>query len=646
MKFSYGANDFKDKIHAEENIFLLTNGLGGYSSLTLANSITRSDHALLMAAIKAPDIRINLVTKVDEEIFINGVYYNLSSQKFVDYTKNLNGENYLINVTQEYIISFVYFIEGIEITKQLVLKHGENTLGIKYSIYNPLGKEIDFRVTPYYQFTERGHLLKTTQAFEVEPETVTSNGITLYISTNASQIIENNLEFVEDFYFDYDARDGRFAYGCAAKKLSYAYKSNQNEEIDLIFSTKKIANESVSNLIKDEYYRLEKLFKISEANTDLAKILVKASDAYIVKRESIDGLTLLAGYPFFLDWGRDTMYTIEGACIATNRFKESENILETFTKYLNKGIMPNLFPEGDNEPLYNTVDASLLFIQAVYFHYKKSEDLEFVKRMYPSIVEIIDNYKNGTDFDIQMDSDCLIMAGSGSMQLTWMDVRYEDILPTPRHGKPVEINAYWYSGLCILEELGSLLNKDVTQYAILIETARINFIEKFYNPEKKCLKDVVSGNPYDDQIRCNQIWAVSVPFSPLTDEIAKEVVNCVYEKLYTPYGLRTLAMDDPEFTAKYGGTLKNRDLAYHQGTVWPFPLGSFFRAYLKVNKYSESSIKTVTKQLNYFKDCLREGCVGQVAEIYDGMYPRTSRGCFAQGWSVCEILKIVLELQI
>ncbi|ONI45542.1 glycogen debranching protein [Candidatus Epulonipiscioides gigas] len=645
MTFSYGCNDFKNKKRAEENLFLLTNGLGGYSSLTLANSLTRNDHALLMGTLKAPDVRINLVSRLDEEIIIGNKTYTLSSQKFVDYTKNMDGEKYLINVAQEYIIQFTYFVEGIEIIKKLILVHGENTVGVKYFISNPLGKEVELKVTPYYQFVERGSLLEPSQKFNINRDKVISNNITLYISTNSTNVSNNNLEFVRDLYYDYDARDGRFAYGCAVKQLTYNYLINSNKEIDLIFSMQPVY-QSINDMIEVEYKRQDELFKISGAKSDLAKALVRASDAYIVKRDSIDGLTLIAGYPFFLDWGRDTMYTIEGACITTNRFDESENILQTFVKYLHNGIMPNLFPEGDNPPLYNTVDASLLFIQAVYLQYKQSKDKEFVSRMYPAISSIIENYKNGTDFDIKMDTDGLIMAGSGFMQLTWMDVRYKDILPTPRHGKPVEINAYWYNGLCILVEFGKLLGKDINSYVALIEQVKNSFVTKFYNPDKKCLRDVISGNAYDNQIRCNQIWAVSVPFSPLPDNIAKEVVNCVYEKLYTPYGLRTLEIEDSEFVAEYSGSLEKRDLSYHQGTVWVFPLGSYFRAYLKVNNYSKEAIQVIKKQLSYFKDCLREGCVGQIAEIYDGLFPAISRGCFAQGWSVCEILKIVLEMEI
>ncbi len=645
MKFSYGCNVLHKKESGEKQCYLLTNGLGGYSSLTLLNSLTRNDHALLMAATKAPDVRYHMVSRVDEVIKVQGKEYNLSSQKFVDHTKNSFGERYLNNVTKEHTIVFTYQVESIEVTKEVVLVHNENTLGVKYTIQNPLDKKVELYITPYYQFKERGDLLSVDQEFNMEENQVTSNGLNLHIHTNWSRIQKSDeVEFINDFYYDYDARDGRMSYGAAAKQLTYIYDIETESSIDLIF-TMEDSTVSVDTMIENEINRQKKLIEHSGAKDELTKAFVVASDAFVVKRESIDGLTLMAGYPFFLDWGRDTMYTIEGACIYTNRFEESENILQTFVTHLKNGIMPNLFPEGDNPPLYNTVDAALLFIQAVYVHYDRSKDLDFVKKMYPAIIEIIENYKNGTDFDIKMDEDGLIQAGSGLMQLTWMDVRYQDILPTPRHGKPVEVNAFWYSGLCTAIYFGELLGKDVTAYNTLVERVKQNFTEKFYNKEKKCLKDVVSGNSYDDQIRCNQIWAVSVPFSPLSDEIAKEVVNCVYDKLYTPYGLRTLEIDDPQFVAEYGGDLKKRDLSYHQGTVWPFPLGSYFKAYLKVNQYSEKSRKIVKKQLGYFADCMSEGCVGQVAEIYDGLHPSTSRGCFAQGWSVSEILKIMLEVE-
>ena len=429
------------------------------------------------------------------------------------------------------------------------------------------------------------------------------------------------------------------------KGSKYTFTFDRNQESSIVF-TMNHNTCSVDEMISQEKQRQDDLIKQSQAKTELCKAFVLASDQFLSKRESIDSLTLMAGYPFFTDWGRDTMYAIEGCCISTNRFEETKAILRTFVKYLHKGIMPNIFPEGDIPPLYNTVDASLLFLQAVKRYYDASRDLVFIEEMYEQMESIVKWYREGTDFDIQMDEDGLIKAGSGFNQLTWMDIRYENILPTPRHGKPVEVNAFWYSGLCTLVEFGKLLDKDVSDYQELSEQVKASFNEKFWNEERGCLKDVVSGKDYDTQIRCNQIWAVSVPYSPLSEDKAKKVVETVFEYLYTPYGLRTLEPNDPQFVKEYSGTLKKRDMSYHQGTTWTFPLGSYFMAYLKVHHYSKEAVEVVKRQLSYFEDCLREGCIGQVSEIYDGLDPYASRGSFAQGWSVGEILKVIRLVEI
>ncbi len=645
MKYSYGSHNLQNKKRGEEQCYLLTNGLGGYSSLTLINSMTRNDHALFMAATKAPDLRVHLVSRLEEIVTIEGKEYNLTSQSYVQRTKNESGEVYLVNVSQEHIITFTYLIESVEITKEVVVVHNQNTVGVRYKLENPLQKNVQFKITPCYQFVERGQLLNVNQIFEITDNKVISNGIEMDVVTNYTTYSrKENVEFNNDLYYEYDARDGRFSYGCVASQVTYNYEVNKVRDIDLVFTLNN-NNDSVEKMIIEEISRQEKLFEISGAKMDFTKSLVRASDQFVVKRESIDGLTLMAGYPFFIDWGRDTMYAIEGCCIYVNRYEETKDILRTFARHLKNGIMPNLFPEGDNPPLYNTVDASLLFIQATYLYYERTNDITFIEEMYPAIEEILECYKNGTDYDIKMEADGLISAGSGLMQLTWMDIRYEDILPTPRHGKPVEVNAYWYSGLKSMVEFSKALNKDYIKYEELSILVKKSFNEKFWNEELQCLKDVVSGNACDNQIRSNQIWAVSVPFTPLDEIKAKLVVERVYEKLYTPQGLRSLSIDDIQFVPEYSGSLKKRDLSYHQGTVWTFPLGSYFKAYLKVNNYSKEAIETVKKQLGYLAVSMHEGCVGQLAEIYDGLYPGNSRGCFGQGWSIGEILKIALEVE-
>ena len=314
--------------------------------------------------------------------------------------------------------------------------------------------------------------------------------------------------------------------------------------------------------------------------------------------------------------------------------------------------MPNLFPEGEDKPMYNTADAALLFINCIYLYYEKTGDEEFVREMYPVMEHIIAGYKAGTEFGIRMEEDGLISAGEGLHQVTWMDVRYGDILPTARHGKPVEINAYWYNALRVMEYFGTLPGMadqagmiDGMDYGKLAELVKTSFVKAFWMEDMGCLRDVVSGKAADEQIRCNQIFAVAMPFTMLEEEKEKRIVDLVFEKLYTPYGLRTLAQEDKEFHPFYGGSHFKRDMAYHQGTAWAFPLGSYYLAYLKVHHYSAEAKETVKEQLEVMESILREGCIGQIAEIYDGENPTCSKGCFAQAWSVGEMLRVYEKLE-
>ena len=339
------------------------------------------------------------------------------------------------------------------------------------------------------------------------------------------------------------------------------------------------------------------------------------------------------------------MIALPGVCISTGRYEDAESILRTFAAYERRGLMPNLFPEGRNDPMYNTVDAALLFINCVWLYYSASGNAGFVEEMYPVMERIIENYKAGTDYEIRMEEDCLIRAGSGLDQVTWMDVRVGDILPTPRHGKPVEINAYWYNALRIMGRFSDMLGKSDEAYEELADKVRASFEKEFWMEEKHCLRDIVSGTKADTQIRCNQIWAVSMPFTMLGPDKERQIVDTVFEKLYTPYGLRTLEEADPEFKPFYGGEVLKRDLAYHQGTVWAYPLGAYYIAYLKVHGYSSAAKAYVKEQLEVMEGAMREGCVGQLPEIYDGENPVSSKGCFAQAWSTGEILRVYEALE-
>lgn len=645
MQFHYGRNSFKNVERAQENCYLMANGLGGYSSMTLAQSLTRNDHGIFVACTKAPTNRFVVVSKVVETLCINGERFCLSSQQFVDYTKNQTGEVYLASFKQDIFPCWTYIVHGVVLKKELVMVHNENTLAIRYELVECSGKQVSLEVLPAIQFCERGSVMHHDQKFTIVDNCISANGIDMNMHCpDASYDILENAIIEEDVYYGYDARDGREAVGSYVMPVRISYPFERECTATLVF-TLETKTKDIEQYMIDETRRVDQLIQQAGVTTQLGQALVKASDQFVTKRASTNTKTIMAGYPFFADWGRDTMYAIEGCCISTNRFDDTKEIFRTFVKYLRKGIMPNLFPEQGKEPMYNTVDASLLFIQALYQYYEASQDLTFVQEeMMTPMKEILEYYRKGTDYSIHMDSDGLIQAGSGLEQLTWMDIRYKDELPTPRHGKPVEVNAYWYNGLCVYIYFSKLLGQEVSFYEELVQRVKCSFMDKFWNEETQCLRDVVSGNDYDNQIRCNQIWAVSVPFSPVPQKESEAIVRTVFEKLYTPYGLRTLSCDDVQFVAEYSGSLYKRDMSYHQGTVWPFPLGSYFRAYLKVHDHSEAAKELVREQLSYFEDCLQEGCVGQIAEIYDGLYPSESRGCFAQAWSVSEILKICKEI--
>lgn len=645
MRFVYGKNDWANMDRGQENCYLLTNGLGGYSSMTLIGSNARNDHALLMACTLAPNHRYHMLTRMDEHLCYGDKKTELSSQEYVNYQKNKKG---YINQQQFCFDTFpqwIYQVDGVEIKKSIVLKYGENTVGIRYQFENRMDEIVKFIMVPQLQFVPKGESLKQGQTFTTTKEYIESNGLKLYYKTNAEVEIYDT-EITDDLYYAQDARDGRPAIGITANnhRLSLQILPHRIAVCDIIYSTSKIEL-TFDQIQRAEIERQTYLEECSGLKDKIGLQLVKSADAYIVDRESTKGKSIMAGYPFFADWGRDTMISMVGCCISTRRFEEAKNMFRTFMHYCNKGLMPNMFPEGGNDPLYNTVDASLLFIGAVYEYYQESGDTEFVKEAFETMEDILSWYRKGTDFHIKMDEDGLIMAGSGLEQVTWMDVRFDEILPTPRHGKPVEINAYWYNDLRIMGYFSRMLGKEGNEYEDLAAKVKVSFCEKFWNEKQGCLKDVVSGERADDQIRCNQIWAVSQPFTMLSREQEIKVVDKVFEKLYTPYGLRTLNKEDGDFKAKYGGSHFNRDMAYHQGTVWPFPMGGYYLAYLKVHDYSRDAAHKVKEQLQVMEACMREGCVGHIAEIYDGETPTISQGCFAQAWSVSEILRVYAKLE-
>ncbi len=677
MRFIYGKADWKNTERGIENGFLLTNGLGGFCAQTVTGANVRNDQAVLMGCTEAPTKRINLVNRIEEELWIdNGEScgkVSLSSQQYVDCTKNAAGEKYLQSFVYDIFPEWVYQAGGVEVVKTMAMAYGENTVAVRYRVSNRGRSAARVVLTPLFQFTEKGARVPEGKRFSLQCSeqkegccgAVSSEGVKLYFGTDfsAEAIVP---VWTEDFYYAHDSRDGRNAVGRAFSnhRLTAEVAAGESRELEVAYSLERNflkegkTGRLTDELQKQEKERLEKLLEQAGLKNECARELVRGADQFVVGRDSTKGKTIVAGYPFFADWGRDTMIALTGCCLSTGRFEDAKNIFLTFMKHCRRGLMPNMFPENGKPPIYNTADASLLFIGAVYEYFLRTEDVDFIKEAFPVIEDIINWYKKGTDFHIFMDGDGLISAGADMEQVTWMDVRCGDILPTPRHGKAVEINAYWYNALCVAAELAQRLGQDGSEWKKLSDRVKKSFCASFWNEGENCLYDVLPTEEANlcekecqrrqrakSQVRCNQIWAVSQRFCMLEAWQEKAVTDRVFESLYTPWGLRSLAQDDIEFHPHYGGSMKQRDMAYHQGTVWAFPLGAYYLAYLKVNGHSIEAKETVYRQLAGLEGALREGCAGQLAEVYDGEDPNESEGCFAQAWSTAELLRVYEALE-
>ena len=645
MRFIFGKQDFADGVRGQEHCFLLTNGLGGFCSQNLIGGASRNDHAVLMACLRAPNVRWNMVHRLEERLAFDpgGEEIFLSSQEFAG-TAAEEGWKSLSLVEVEGLPRWVWQHGGVQVEKQMAMDWEQNTVALRYTLTNAAAAPCTLTVKPWMQFVPKGKKLPEGQTFRLEGNTVHAAGMALHIFTNGA-LTPAALEY-QTLSYRYDACDGRPETGRAAANhhITRRVEPGQKEVLDIVFSLEKNPP-SACEILHSAAARWQAWQGQGNFRSPAARQLAGASAAFLARRASTGGKTILAGYPFFEDWGRDTMIALPGCALATGRFAEAKSILNTFLQYEQDGLMPNLFPEGRSAPMYNTVDAALLWINDVWLYAQYTGDMDWVRQAWPVMERIVSSYRRGTRFGIHMDADGLIAAGQGLDQVTWMDVRIGEILPTPRHGKPVEINAYWYNALRILEQLAPQAGQEGGAYGALADTVRKSFREKFWMEEKGYLRDVLSGTGQDEQIRCNQIWALSLPFTMLDRGQEARVLQTVWQHLYTPVGLRTLSPQDPAFHPAYGGPQKQRDLAYHQGTVWPFPLGAFYLAWLKVNGYSDGAKAQVEDWLLALEPALREGCVGQLPEIYDGENPTASRGCFAQAWSVGELLRVYEALE-
>ena len=645
MRYVFGKQDLATREWAQEVSFLLTNGLGGYASVTAGFSVPRCDQGILVAAVGAPGRRVTLVHRLSEILRLQDRDEYLSSQSFLSGRDPEDGLRNLDQFTYEYTPCWRYHVGGVQVERRLCMGWERNTAAVIYTVDNRSGDSCTLEVVPQFKFAPNWEAAqRLDRIFRCVKGVVTCEDYRVHVATDAA-LRPRRMRW-ELLSYPRDAKDGRPERGLAASccTVTKTVPAGKTVTFEIVFS---LEPETLSGreLLRLQEQRLRKIADTAPLTDPTARALTLAADAYIVRREGPGGRTLLAGYPFFADWGRDAMIALPGCCLATGRYEDARSILRVFLAHERDGLVPNLFQPEDGMPLYNTVDASLLLIDCVGQYVRRTGDSGFLEEAWPCLERIIAAYRRGTHHGIHMDSDGLIAAGEGLDQVTWMDVCVDGYLPTPRHGKPVEVNAYWYNALKWMQELAGMLGQSGSRYAALAGKAKRSFVEKFYDRERGCLRDVLSGTDADGQIRCNQIWAVSMPHTMLTPTQERAVVDTVYRKLYTASGLRTLEPEDPQYRGYYGGSRQERDLAYHQGTVWVYPLGAFYRAFLKTRKHSPEAKAWVKDQLDALVPMLREGCVGQLPEIYDGDFPAEGKGCFAQAWSVGEMLRVYEELE-
>jgi len=395
---------------------------------------------------------------------------------------------------------------------------------------------------------------------------------------------------------------------------------------------------------QSEIERRQANAKRSPLQDDFVALLTTAADQYIVSRG--DEKSVIAGYHWFSDWGRDTMIALPGLTLPTRRYDVARGILRAFARSVDQGLLPNRFPDAGETPEYNTVDATLWFFEAVRAYLAYTDDLPFVQNeLYRVLTDIIAWHVRGTRYGIKLDANGLLNSGEDGVQLTWMDAKVGDWVVTPRRGKPVEIQALWYNAVCIMEDLATRVGDEPgrKRYNGMAALTKWSFNRLLWNENGGYLYDVVNGAPPDASIRPNQIFAVSLHYSVLSPERAKQVVDTVQQHLLTPYGLRSLAPSGPQYRARYTGDGRSRDGAYHQGTVWPWLMGPFITAYLKVNGRSEAALRQAEQWLVPFKEHLSEAGLGHISEIFNGDAPHQPVGCIAQAWSVAEILRVTVE---
>ncbi len=627
--------------------WLETNGIGGFASGTISGANSRRYHAILTAATKPPLGRITMLSKFEETLTIDGKSYQLSANQYSG-SVDPQGFKCLKSFRLDPFPIWIYEVEGIEIEKKIFMRDGENTTVCQWSIKSQIAnRKSQIEIKPLLSFCDYHALQHETAAINHEIQIAENQVLIqpfaempeLFFAHNAENIETTgfwyrNFEYAIEKERGFDFREDLFQ--------PFILNFDLSDAAIVIVSTEKQNFLNAKKFENSEIERRRDLISKAEAKDDFRAQLVAAADQFIVKRGA--GETVIAGYPWFSDWGRDTMIALNGLTLATNRTEISRDILLEFSCHLSQGMLPNRFPDAADEAEYNTVDATLWYFEAIRAYVEKTGDDEFVREnLYQKLAETVAWHLRGTRYNIHVDTDGLLYAGEEGSQLTWMDAKIGDLVITPRIGKPVEIQALWYNALKIMADFAEKFGDDLDQkrYEAMAEMAKQSFNAVFWNDAEDCLFDVVINGKRDGSVRPNQIFAVSLPNSMLSIGQAQKVVAKVESELLTPVGLRSLSPKDAQYCPIYIGSPLERDSSYHQGTVWGWLIGGFVDAYRRVYPNGNQTEKRVEEILSGFKKHLTEAGIGQISEIFDADAPHAPRGCPAQAWSVAEVLRVL-----
>ncbi len=641
----------RDAAALRETEWLLTSGHGAYAMGTASGASTRRYHGLLVGTLRPPVERIVALSCVRDRVMLGERAVDLASFRFASETGAVTHPGGADRLTRfsagssarwEYDLGF-----GATATRELTLTPGHNRCEITWRVNcdEPVRLEVE-PMTALRGFHELFD--ESDRPLYVERDgddvLVRAGELALRLEMPGAEFVDaaqwwDNFDLQMERARGFDATECLFTPGRFVVELPAG-----GGEARLVASLKpddpaRIATDPLAGAVEHVASRCPQL-----AGDERVSALTRATGAFVVKRRIAGerSTTILAGYPWFADWGRDAMIALPGLLLTTGRFEDAKEVLTTFARHERRGLVPNRFDDYGGEPHYNTVDASLWFLHAAreYANASGDTDLGVIAQ---ACVSIVDSYRDGTDFGIGMDaSDSMIRAGGPHTQLTWMDAKTGDVAHTPRHGKAVEINALWVHGLRATAELAP---ERAEELKALADRAASSFAELFWNPERGCLHDCLApgesaGWRADPAVRLNQIFAASLELGPLTESQRASVVEVVRRELLTPMGLRTLAVGEPGYRGRYRGGPEERDSAYHNGTVWPWPIGAYIEASLRADGFSHAAKQRAQRELEPLLDSLTRGCLGQVAEVFDGdASDQRPGGCPAQAWSVAEVLR-------